>query len=169
MKSVNLFCKMVFNCPVRWEELKHIENESKKRFCSNCDNIVYLTTSYQELQENASKGRCIATFSQSNEEEYPDIVGYSMPDSSAQGNNTDPILFSPINTLDLPKPMIDRLRASRISFLGDLARLSTNELLSIFSFEKEEQNSILQQLAERGLTQGMIIPNWEFDRKNLED
>ena len=52
-------CTVKFKCPKTWAQLSETES-SEIRFCSHCENDVYLVRSEAELAEHAQKGRCVA-------------------------------------------------------------------------------------------------------------
>jgi hypothetical protein len=57
------FCEMDFNCPKQWGEL-NATADSLVRNCEECGKPVQFIDSYEELEEAAAKGKCVAFYKQ---------------------------------------------------------------------------------------------------------
>lgn len=54
-----LGCNFVYKCPLEWQSLTPTENDAI-RYCSTCEQAVYLAMSDQHLQQLRREQRCIA-------------------------------------------------------------------------------------------------------------
>lgn len=58
--SEHILCKLRFQCLNSWEKLDEIENQPKKRYCSDCSEIVHFIESSEDFREAQINQWCIA-------------------------------------------------------------------------------------------------------------
>ena len=61
-------CTVKFKCPKTWAQFSETESP-EIRFCSHCENDVYLVRSKADLAEHAQKGHCVAILDVSDDTE----------------------------------------------------------------------------------------------------
>ncbi len=72
----------------------------------------------------------------------------------------DPILFRPVDELELTVRSANCLKAENIYYIGDLIQRTENELLKTPNLGRKSLNEIKEVLASRGLTLGMKLESW---------
>ena len=72
----------------------------------------------------------------------------------------DPVLFRPVDDLELTVRSANCLKAENINNIGDLVRRTEVELLKTPNLGKKSLNEIKEVLAAHGLELGMDLDNW---------
>ncbi|MDR2992180.1 MAG: DNA-directed RNA polymerase subunit alpha [Burkholderiaceae bacterium] len=72
----------------------------------------------------------------------------------------DPVLFRPVDELELTVRSANCLKAENIFYIGDLIQRTENDLLKTPNLGRKSLNEIKEVLASRGLTLGMKLENW---------
>jgi DNA-directed RNA polymerase subunit alpha len=81
--------------------------------------------------------------------------------SSLRGSTQfDPVLFRPVDDLDLTVRSANCLKAENIYYIGDLILRTENELLKMPNLGRKSLNEIKEVLASRGLSLGLKLENW---------
>jgi DNA-directed RNA polymerase subunit alpha len=76
------------------------------------------------------------------------------------GSTLDPVLFRPVDELELTVRSANCLKAENIFYIGDLIQRTENDLLKTPNLGRKSLNEIKEVLASRGLTLGMKLDNW---------
>jgi len=81
--------------------------------------------------------------------------------SSLRGSTQfDPVLFRPVDDLDLTVRSANCLKAENIYYIGDLIQRTENELLKMPNLGRKSLNEIKEVLASKGLSLGLKLENW---------
>lgn len=117
-----------------------------------------MTESYEQLIANVAAKRCVAI-----RNFYPfeggDFIGdVSLPMEGSLG--VDPILGRAVAELGLSEAIKQKLRSSGIELIGDLVQFHGQSILFDQLLDEQEERDLMEALANRGLTVGMIVPNW---------
>lgn len=78
----------------------------------------------------------------------------------AVGGSLNPLFRQPIQDLNLQNRSVNSLLADGIMFVGDLVRLSEDELMRVKNLGKKSQQEIISCLESLGLSLGMEIEGW---------
>jgi len=73
----------------------------------------------------------------------------------------DPLLYRPVDDLELTVRAANCLKAENIMLIGDLVQRTENDLLKTPNLGKKSMMEIKGVLAQHGLTLGMTIENWD--------
>lgn len=79
---------------------------------------------------------------------------------SAQEAEIDPIMLTPIDSLELTVRSANCLKAENIYYIGDLIQRTEVELLKTPNLGKKSLTEIKDVLASHGLTMGVKLENW---------
>lgn len=90
-----------------------------------------------------------------------DAVKLSSPVEQTQAPAPDPILLKPVDDLELTVRSANCLKAEQIQFIGDLVQCTEVELLKTPNLGRKSLNEIKDVLAQRGLSLGMRLENWQ--------
>lgn len=80
--------------------------------------------------------------------------------SEIQKPDISPVLFRPIDDLELGVRSTNCLKAENIYFIGDLVQKSENELMKTPNLGKKSLNEIKEALRSHDLDLGMKLDNW---------
>lgn len=155
----NVICQLRFKCTELWEGLMPIQGDSTKRFCAVCKSLVYLTTSYEELETNISAKRCVVLYLKEAERPELEVMGFFEP---TLPGTLDPIFTRPIEEIELAQVSLDMLRANNVQLVGDLVQCGQSQLVEQFGADEHQLYEIVETLASRGLTIDMVLENWEL-------
>lgn len=78
----------------------------------------------------------------------------------SESEQFDPILFKPVDDLELTVRAANCLKAESILYIGDLVRRSENDLLKTPNLGKKSLSEIKEVLASRNLSLGMTLRDW---------
>lgn len=161
-----ILCLFKFVCDQRWEELETMPGYSQKRFCKECQKMVYLTRDYDQLKVNIEKENCVALIAKNpTGGDFPLMGFVTAPIIYKKGVNyadkPDGIIFRSIDELELTIPIANKLHKHNIKIIGDLVHCSKEKLKNEFAINTRHINEIIEVLATRNLVLGMIIDDWE--------
>lgn len=142
-----IVCHFNFFCREQWDKLATVSNDQRIRHCSTCNSHVYLTETYEELEKNIEKRRCVAI--RIHRDNGPDLemVGdIAYFDSESHAN-----LLRDIETLNLPPHVINDLKVHDLHKIGDLVACTEDRLLDLLSNDWSLLNEIKESLALFGL------------------
>lgn len=91
---------------------------------------------------------------------FVDLKAPSLSDAKSDKQNFDPILFRPVDDLELTVRSANCLKAEDIYYIGDLVQRTETELLKTPNLGKKSLSEIKTVLADRGLSLGMRLENW---------
>ncbi|MDF2690814.1 MAG: rpoA [Gammaproteobacteria bacterium] len=91
---------------------------------------------------------------------FVDLKAPSLSDQKSDKQNFDPILFRPVDDLELTVRSANCLKAEDIYYIVDLVQRTETELLKTPNLGKKSLSEIKSVLAERGLALGMRLENW---------
>lgn len=80
--------------------------------------------------------------------------------ASAAGNKLSPILFRPIDDLELTVRSANCLKAENVYYIGDLVQRTEMELMKTPNLGKKSLNEIKEALKAHELELGMKLENW---------
>jgi len=75
-------------------------------------------------------------------------------------------LYQSVDVLELPVRAANCLKAENIHYIGDLVGRHESDLLKVPNLGRKSLNEIKMILADRGLTLGMVINNWQAPDSN---
>lgn len=64
-------CTLAYKCPLRWDKLDAIGNQDDKRYCSECDTVIYKVNSMDDLRQFAGQKKCVYIEDLEGEDAYP--------------------------------------------------------------------------------------------------
>ncbi|MDF2940980.1 MAG: DNA-directed polymerase subunit alpha [Gammaproteobacteria bacterium] len=91
---------------------------------------------------------------------FVDLKAPSPADLKSDKQNFDPILFRPVDDLELTVRSANCLKAEDIYYIGDLVQRTETELLKTPNLGKKSLSEIKSVLSDRGLSLGMRLENW---------
>ena len=80
--------------------------------------------------------------------------------SKGPGGSLDPILFRPIDELELTVRSANCLKAESVYYIGELVQRTENELMKTPNLGKKSLNEIKEALKAHDLELGMRLDNW---------
>jgi len=95
---------------------------------------------------------------------FVDIKFQESPLANKSHIDVDPILLRSVDDLELTVRSANCLKAEHIMLIGDLVQKSESELLKTPNLGKKSLTEIKDVLANRGLSLGMKLENWQPDR-----
>ena len=89
-----------------------------------------------------------------------DLEAEEAETTETQAKELNPILFRPIDDLELTVRSANCLKAENIYYIGDLVQRTEVELLKTPNLGKKSLTEIKDVLASKGLSLGMRLENW---------
>ncbi len=80
--------------------------------------------------------------------------------AAAPGTNVNPLLFRPIDDLELTVRSANCLKAENVYYIGDLVQRTETELMKTPNLGKKSLNEIKEALAAHDLSLGTKLDNW---------
>ena len=84
----------------------------------------------------------------------------AVPGVKGAGGSLDPILFRPIDELELTVRSANCLKAESVYYIGELVQRTENELMKTPNLGKKSLNEIKEALKAHDLELGMRLDNW---------
>lgn len=142
-----IVCRFNFLCREQWENLTTVPSNQRIRHCSTCDSHVYLTETYDELEQNIGKHRCVAIRIQRNNGPDLEMLG----DVAEFDSESHASLIQDVETLNLSTHIVKKLKACDLQKIGDLVACTEDQLLHLLSNDRSLLNEIKEVLAIFGL------------------
>ncbi|MBN1684509.1 MAG: DNA-directed RNA polymerase subunit alpha [Gammaproteobacteria bacterium] len=114
--------------------------------------------------------RRAATILQHQLSAFVDLDSEILKEIEKEEEEFDPILFRPVEDLELTVRSANCLKAENIYFIGDLVQRAESDLLKTPNLGRKSLNEIKSILAEHHLSLGMYLENWppEFMKERYE-
>ncbi len=142
-----IVCHFNFFCSEQWDTLTTVSNDQRIRHCSTCNSHVYLTETYEELEKNIKKRRCVAIRIQRNNGPALEMVG-DVADFDSESHAS---LIRNIEALNLPTHIVNDLKVCGLHKIGDLVACTEDRLVDLLSNDRSLLNEIKENLALLGL------------------
>lgn len=91
---------------------------------------------------------------------FVDLEAEEEGTGEAQRKQVNPLLYRPIDDLELTVRSANCLKAESIYFIGDLVQRKETELMKTPNLGKKSLNEIKEALASKDLELGMTLENW---------
>ena len=91
---------------------------------------------------------------------FVDLEAEEAETTETQAKELNPILFRPIDDLELTVRSANCLKAENVYYIGDLVQRSETELMKTPNLGKKSLNEIKDALASHELSLGMKLENW---------
>jgi DNA-directed RNA polymerase subunit alpha len=105
--------------------------------------------------------RRAATILQHQLSAFAELQHEEQKELSSPASQIDPVLLRSVDDLELTVRAANCLKAENICVIGDLVQRTENDLLKTPNLGKKSLMEIKGVLAQRGLTLGMIIEQWD--------
>ena len=110
--------------------------------------------------------RYAATILQHQLHAFAEITSQPIKEEPKEEDLVNPMLYQSVDVLELPVRAANCLKAENIHYIGDLVSKHESDLLKVPNLGRKSLNEIKMILADRGLTLGMVINNWQAPDSN---
>ncbi|VTY35264.1 DNA-directed RNA polymerase subunit alpha [Xylophilus ampelinus] len=148
-------CKLSFICSQDWDALSPA-GAAGARHCDRCRTDVFSVRSEDEFELHRAQGHCVALLF---EDQFLATMGMPV-DAGVVAVTMDPILYRPVEDLELPEALRREMKRGGLRLIGDVVEATQVRMLEMLGGSRRKVDTLQGALAAFGLTFGMQVGNW---------